>query len=60
MIEMMVSFGEYGLKVFSDSLVFEGTGYTENTEDMGSPLDSFIDTYMPFSGKTDHQQFYSF
>jgi len=56
----MVSFGEFGLRVFSDSLVFEGTRYTESTGDMGSPLDSFIDTYMPFSGKTDHQHFQSF
>lgn len=60
MMEMMVSFGEFGLRVFSDSLVFEGTRYTESTGDMGSPLDSFIDTYMPFSGKTDHQHFQSF
>lgn len=57
MMEMMVSFGEFGLRVFSDSLVFEGIGYTESTGDMGSPLESFIDT---ISGKTDHQHFYSF
>lgn len=58
MMEMMVSpFGEFGLRVFSDSLVFEGIGYTESTGDMGSPLESFIDSIF---GKTDHQHFYSF